>query len=158
MNDALAQLHTCLVQETELVREFIKVLEAETLALTEAGTEQALAESTAQKNAYAEKLAELSARRQTLLTLLGYSADKAGLDAAALEHPSLQAPCRQLYEGAHQAHELNASNGIIIDTFLTHNQQALETLRTLAGLGNLYDASGRTQAGAKGQTRNIKAG
>ena len=158
MNHALAQLNTCLLQENELLREFIAILEAETLALTEAASEQALAESTAQKNNYAEKLAEASERRLSLLTRLGYSADKAGLDAAALEHASLQAACRQLYDRAHQANELNASNGIIIDTFLTHNQQTLETLRTLAGMGNLYDASGRTQAGAKGQTRNIKVG
>lgn len=158
MNDALAQLHACLIQENDLLGEFIKVLEAETLALTEAASEQALAESTAHKNSYAEKLADVSERRMTLLAQLGYSTDKAGLDAAALEHPSLQVVCRQLYDTAHQANELNVSNGVIIDTFLTHNQQALETLRALAGMGNLYDANGRTHADAKGQTRNIKAG
>ncbi|HWK70747.1 flagella synthesis protein FlgN [Pollutimonas sp. M17] len=158
MNDTLAQLHASLHQETELVQDFIKVLEAETLALTEGGGEQALAESTALKNNYAEELAKLSERRQALLTQLGYSADKAGLDSVAQGHPALQAACRQLYDKARQANELNASNGIIIDTFMAHNQQALETLRMLAGAGNLYDASGRTHAGAKGQTRNIKAG
>jgi flagella synthesis protein FlgN len=158
MNDALAQLHACLIQETELVHEFIKVLEAESLALTEAGPEQALAESTAQKNSYAEKLAEISERRLALLIQLGYSSDKAGLDAAAMDHASLQTASKQLYDAAHLANELNASNGIIIDTFLTHNQQALETLRTLASYKFPRPASGRTQSGAKGQTRNIKAG
>src|SRR3546814_5946779 len=133
MNDALAQLHTCLNQETELVQDFITVLEAEAAALTEGGGEQALTESTARKNSYAEKLAQLSERRLALLTQLGYSADRAGLDAAAQEHAQLQAPCRQLYDNARQASELNTSNGIIIDPFLTPNQQTLEPLRSLAG-------------------------
>ncbi|MGB3291162.1 MAG: flagellar protein FlgN [Burkholderiaceae bacterium] len=157
MNDTLAQLHANLQQETALVCDFIKVLETETLALTEGG-EDALLESTTLKNCYADELAKLSERRLSLLTLLGHSADKAGLDSAAQESPALRAACGELYEKARQANELNASNGIIIETFLTHNQQALEALRVLAGAGNLYDASGRTHAGAKGQTRNIKAG
>src|SRR3546814_19528338 len=87
---------SCLNQETELVQDFITVLEAEAAALTEGGGEQALTESTARKNSYAEKLAQLSERRLALLTQLGYSADRAGLDAAAQEHAQLQAPCRQL--------------------------------------------------------------
>src|SRR3546814_16112200 len=98
MNDALAQLHTCLNQETELVQDFITVLEAEAAALTAGGGEQALTESTARKNSYAEKLAQMSERRLALLTQLRNSADTDGPDAADQEHTQFQAPGRQLYD------------------------------------------------------------
>jgi len=158
MPHALDRLQTVLEQEKSLVQEFVAALETEARVLTEPGDDQALGESTATKNRYAEQLAAIGEQRQALLTTLGYSADKAGLDTLAADHPTLQPLCSGLLEKARQASELNASNGIIIDTFLAHNQQALDTLRSLASIGNLYDASGRSKAGSKGQTKNIKAG
>lgn len=158
MSDTLAQLQSCLQTETTLVQAFISVLEAESQALTDGGDETVLSASTATKNTYAQKLADIGEQRRSLLAALGLSADKAGLDAVATQHPALQAHCQNLFTLARQASELNAANGVIIETFLAHNQQALDTLRALAGMGDLYDASGRSRPAAKGQTRNIKAG
>ncbi|NYT87074.1 flagella synthesis protein FlgN [Pollutimonas harenae] len=158
MNSTIAQLHTCLEHETTLVREFIELLESEAQILANGVAEDALATSTARKNIYAAQLAQASETRQTMLTTLGYGADRAGLEAATDKHPALRAASEQLLEQTRQASELNASNGLIIDTFLEHNQQALEMLRTLAGAENLYDAKGRTRPGGKTQSTNIKAG
>jgi flagella synthesis protein FlgN len=154
----LRELQTCLDTEIALVQEFLAVLDLETAVLTEGRGEGALAETTARKNHYADQLAAVGEKRQTLLSALGYSVDKAGLDAVAQDHPELRARCALLLEKARQASELNTSNGIIIDTFLQHNQQALDTLRSLAGMGALYDASGRTRPAAAGTGKNIKAG
>lgn len=158
MNNALEQLQDCLNREIGLVHEFIVVLQAEADALTETAANDALTETTRQKNQFADQLAELAETRQALLVQLGYSADKPGLDMATVDHPRLQESCRHLYDKAQQASELNAANGIIVDTFLEHNQRALDTLRILTGMGNLYDASGRTSPGSKGSKTSIKAG
>jgi flagella synthesis protein FlgN len=154
----LRDLQTCLDTEIALVQEFLVVLDQETAVLTEGRGEAALAETTARKNHYADQLAAVGEQRQKLLTALGYSADKTGLDALSHDHPELRSRCAQLLEKARQASELNTSNGIIIDTFLQHNQQALDTLRSLAGIGALYDASGRTRPAGAATSKNIKAG
>ena len=158
MNKVVSQLQQCLEQEVDLVQAFITVLEDEAQALTEAGDTDALTASTEQKNRYADQLVLVADERHSLLAQLGYSDDKAGLDAAAHDHPALHPSCQALLEKAQAASELNASNGIIIDTFLKHNQRALDTLRVLAGASSLYNASGRTNSGNKGVTKNFKAG
>lgn len=158
MNNAVLQLQKCLEKETDLVQAFIAVLEAEAQALTEADTSDALSDSTENKNRYADQLVLVADERQLLLAHLGYSEDKAGLDAAVNDHPDLRAPYQTLIEKVEIASDLNAANGRIIDTFLEHNQQTLDTLRSLTGTGNLYDANGRTNRGGKGGIRNFKAG
>lgn len=158
MNNAVLNLQKCLEKEIDLVQAFIVVLEAEALALTEADATDALSDTTDQKNRYADQLMMAADERQLLLAQLGYSDDKAGLDAAANDHPQLRDHCQLLLEKAQTANDLNAANGSIINTFLAHNQQQLDTLRALSGAGNLYDASGRTNRGHKSATKNFKAG
>jgi flagella synthesis protein FlgN len=155
----LARLLNCMQQELALVQEFIVALKAEETALTDLGNDAALSDSTARKNMCADQLAAIGQEREALLASLGYSADKAGMDAAARQHPELQAVWDDLYRNAQQASELNASNGVMIDTFLAHNQQAMSTLKAIAGISDLYDASGRSKStGPAGQTRTIRAG
>ncbi len=158
MDKVVSQLQQCLEQEVDLVGAFIEVLEAEAQVLTEVGDIDALSETTEKKNQYADQLMMVGDERQLLLSQLGFSEDKAGLEAAAHAHPALSASCQALLEKAQAASDLNASNGKIIDTFLGHNQQALDTLRNLTGAGNLYDASGRANRGGKGATKTFKAG
>lgn len=155
MNEAVTQLEDSLQQELQLVQEFNTILEAEAEALS-AGNDGALTDSTAKKNQYAELLAAAGQRRNQLLNQMGYEADKAGLDAAVKDHASLQAGSKALLDQARRGQELNTANGIMIDTFLAHNQQTLDTLRQLAGIGDLYDAKGRSRS-SKAKTRNIKA-
>jgi flagella synthesis protein FlgN len=158
MNNAVLQLQKCLEREADLVQAFIVILDAEAQALTEAGTTDALSHSTEEKNRYADKLAMVADERQMLLAQLGYEENKTGLDAAINDHSGLNAIYQALLENVQKASDMNAANGRIIDTFLEHNQQALDTLRSLSGAGNLYDASGRTHRGHQGVTTSFKAG
>lgn len=158
MPTTLLALQRCLDQEIGLVQDFIEILKAEEHVLTDAGNNDGLSATTERKNMCADQLAAVAEQRERLLMMLGYNADLAGLEAAAAEHAVLLAPKNTLLEHAQQASELNASNGIIINTFLAHNQNTLDTLRRLAGVGGLYDASGRSQTGGKGTIRKIKAG
>ncbi len=158
MNNAVLKLQQCLEQENDLVQAFIAVLEEEAQALEVTGNIDALAESTEAKNRYAEQLAQVAEERQSLLGQLGYPGDKPGLDAAALDHPQLRELCKALLEKAAIAGTMNASNGVIINTFLVHNQQALDMVRGLVGASNLYDASGRKNSGGLGAGKKFKAG
>lgn len=158
MNSTIARLQACLENEIALVSDFIVLLETEARILADGGDEKALEASTAKKDIYADQLIKAGENRQALLATLGYGADRAGLDAAAKDHPALRTASDRLLEQTRIASELNASNGTIIDTFLAHNQQALDMLRVLAGSGDLYDAKGRTRPGGKGQSKDIKVG
>ncbi len=158
MTDTVQQFHACLDQETTLISQFIDLLQAESDVLLSGGDADALASSTAQKNRFADQLSAWDDQRQTLLTELGYSPDKAGLDAAVQAHPQLQPSCDALYQKAAQARQMNEANGQIISTFMIHNQEAQDTLARLADPGQLYDASGMSRPGKKGPKTNIKIG
>lgn len=158
MNNAISQLHTCLENEAQLVREFMELLESEAQILADGGNEAQLASSTATKERYAEQLATAADTRQALLAALGYGANRAGLDAAGQDHPILQAAIDQLLDYTGKASELNTSNGTLIETFLVYNQQALDMLGSLTRAEPLYDAKGRARPGGKGLSKNIKAG
>lgn len=158
MNASLAALQACLEKETSLMGDFLQILQHEAKVLEDGATEDALNETTARKNSVSETLIALAEERNSLLEGLGFDTDGPGLVDAAAAHPVL-APARQaLLDITGQARTLNESNGRIIDVFLDHNQRTLETLRRLAGVGDIYDASGRTRPGNKGSSRNIKAG
>ncbi|NYT65061.1 flagellar protein FlgN [Alcaligenaceae bacterium] len=154
----LQQLHACLDQEISLIKTFTQILEQETQLLLDAAPTVALTENTAEKNKLADQIAAWDEQRLNLLTTLGYSPNKEGLTTAAEEHPEINASCQALYQLANQARELNDGNGQLIKTFMTENQQALDTLARLADPGQVYDASGRSRPGSKRPKTNIKAG
>lgn len=158
MTDTVQKLQDCLEQEIALLGQFIGVLQEESNLLLNAGDTDSLAKSTTLKNQYADQIAAWSDQRAALLEQLGVSPDKAGLDGAANQHVTLQPFCQTLYQKAAQARDLNTQNGQLITTFMTHNQQALDTLARLADPGQVYDASGRTKPGQKGPKTRIKAG
>jgi len=158
MNASLAALQACLEKEASLMREFLLILQDEAKVLEEGATEDALAGTTARKNSAADTLTEIAAQRNALLQALGFDADAPGLAAAVDANPSLSSSSQAMLDIAAQARALNEANGRIIDVFLDHNQRTLDTLRSLVGGGDIYDASGRKRAGGKGSSRNIKAG
>lgn len=158
MNASLTALQACLEKETRLMSEFLEVLQTEAKVLEEGASEAGLLETTASKNTISDQLMEIAAERNVLLKTLGFEQDGAGLAAAAEQHPDLALFRATLLEATAQARELNEANGRIIEVFLDHNQRTLETLRRMTGQGDIYDASGRTRPGAKGSSRNIKAG
>lgn len=158
MNASVAALQSCLEQETSQMKAFLQLLQEEAKALEDGATDNALAATTAHKNELADALTELAIQRNDLLKALGFESDGPGLSAAVAAHPSLAPMRQQLLEITAEARSQNEANGRIIEVFLEHNQRALETLRRLAGIGDLYDASGRTRPGNKTATRNIKVG
>ena len=158
MTTTVSELHSCLEEEIRLTGQFLATLQDEAAVLEEGAAESALAETTTRKNTLANALATQASRRNALLAALGCEADGPGLRAAADTHSSLSAVRRQLLDITEQAQALNESNGRIIEVFLDHNQRTLETLRSLTGVGDIYDASGRKKSGNKGSSRNIKAG
>lgn len=146
MSEAIQSLQRCLEQEAELVRRFIEVLRREAQALAAADQADALTATTHQKGEFARVLEQASHERRTRLGELGLEDGRAGLDAAAHMWPALQPACQALFELATQANQLNTNNGKIIDMYLQYNQRAIDTLRRLAGIDHLYDASGRAQS------------
>lgn len=154
---SLRALQESLQNEVALVEQFIVALETEASSLLEAGGNEALEASTRTKNELASRLEQAGATRDTLLAQLNYGVGKEGLDAAGQASPELQAITTRLLELAEHARQLNMTNGQIIETYLKYNQQALDTLRSLAGIGNLYDASGRAQS-ASAKAKGIRAG
>ena len=157
MNSALSQLQLILQKEIELVQQFIVNLRAESEALATADHDDALRLTTEEKNRYADSLAQSGAAREESLRRLGYTADSQGTQSAMADHPVLQSAFGRLLELAAEAKELNAANGRLIDIYLKHTQDRLNTLRNLAGGGNLYDANGRAR-NFSGSQKGIRAG
>ena len=157
MSEILEQLQDSLERESALVEQFISVLQIESETLIQAKEVNELEAVTREKSRYAGLLAQMDQDRQAQLGKLGFEPNKAGLDAAALAYPSLRQASQSLLDLARQASDLNTSNGAIIDIYLQHNQQAIDTLRRLVGVDHLYDASGRAHSMPAHKT-NIKAG
>jgi flagella synthesis protein FlgN len=157
MNTPFLQLKNLLEQESSLVEQFISILQREAEALTQTESHDALSATTSEKNHFAALLVQSEQTREAQLKVLGFGAGKTGLDAACVAHPELQEVCHKLIDLASQADQYNAANGAIIDTYLKHNQEMLDTLYSLANRGNLYDASGRTKAVGEAK-KGIKAG
>lgn len=154
---SIQALTESLQNETGLIEQFIVALETEATSLLEAGGNEVLEASTRTKNELASQLGQAGATRDTLLAQLNYGSGKEGLDAAGQANPELHSITTRLFELAEQGRQLNATNGYIIETYLKYNQQALDTLRSLAGIGNLYDASGRAQ-NAAAKAKGIRVG
>lgn len=153
----LNDLRQSLQQETNLVIQFIALLEEEAGVLAEGAAHDALTPVTEQKNEYALQLEKRAAQRNACLAKLGYGIDKAGLEAAIGAYPDLLEPVRQLLDCTAQASILNTGNGRIITRVLSHNQQALDVLQHLTGRSDLYDASGRKRPTSRPQGTHIKA-
>jgi|SRR5690606_20620228 len=158
MNSAVAKLQARLEQEAKLVGEFLAILEDEAKVLEDGAVEAALIETTERKNVAADALTDAAQERNRVLESLGFEADGPGLAAAVEAHPELASLREDLIQITERARALNESNGQLIEAFLDHNQRALETLRRLTGIGDIYDASGRKRKAGAGKSRNIKAG
>lgn len=146
-----------LQQETELVTQFIALLEEEADVLANGAAHDALTPVTEKKNDYATRLEEQAARRNSCLGALGYGIDKDGLEAVVGDQPDFLEPVRELLECTAQASILNTGNGRIIARVLSHNQQALDVLQHLTGRSDLYDASGRKRPTSRPGGTHIKA-
>ena len=158
MSATVSTLLSFLEQETALVIRFVSVLQDEAKVLEDGAAGAALTETTQQRNELTDALTDVAAQRNACLSELGFGTDGQGLEAAARAHPELAAAKDELLRQTEQAKTLNEANGRIIEVYLDHNQRTLDTLRRLAGVGDIYDASGRTRPTGANKGRNIKAG
>lgn len=132
----------CVDEQTALLDDFIEALEAEGALLLETPSDEALGTLTTRKNDYARRLTELDQARAAALAALGQPNDRTGMDQVCRQYPGLQPAFDALFERATRASALNQANGRTLQTFMEHNQRALDTLRGLMGR-DLYDARGR---------------
>ncbi len=147
----------CVEHESEVMQAFIVALESEAEVLSQGQLDDELNACTAEKNRCAEELTRAAEHRDQLLQAAGFKAGKEGMDAAAAEDAALEEAWKQLLELVAQASELNRANGALIERLLKQNNEALHTLRALAGGSNLYDATGRASQVGSSRT-SIRAG
>lgn len=146
-------LQACLKQEDALITEFSAILEEETKVLVGPGNVDALHDVTERKGNVAQQLVDLSHTRDGLLAELGLPAGHAGTEQAAVQHPQLSGVWQALLTKSASANEINMRNGALIDVHLRYNQQSLDALRNLGGMGvtSTYDAQGRGARSAPGR-------
>lgn len=140
--------------ELETFQEFNRVLQQEQAALI-AGETDSLLQLTNVKTGLMEKLSAFSAERERQMVAAGFKNDSAGISAwfkaIGLDNETLEV-WNQLLTLARQAEQANRENGILIDTHLRHNQQALAVLKTAANPGNnLYGPNGQISGMSSGR-------
>lgn len=140
--------------EIEAFREFHHTLQQEQAALID-GEIDRLLQLAPVKTALMEKLFTFSAERGRQLAAAGHENNPAGL-AAWFDDIGVNDETRtlwsQLLDLAREAEQANRRNGMLIETHLRHNQQALAVLQTAANPGNsLYGANGQISSLSSGR-------
>lgn len=146
-----------LARETTLVSSFIVALGEEQSALTH-GNVEALAAIQVRKTSLAEQLNDLERERNATLSRDGFAADRGGMEAWLVAHPSDGTSAEnwaQLLKLADEARELNQLNGKLIALRLQATNQALSTLTQEAHKTGLYGPDG--QAAPRTGSRIIDA-
>jgi len=142
---SLDKLHQHLAHETVLMRTFLDSLDAEARALTAPIDDQALAGAVHRKTTQANALQTAAQTRAALLATLGFADAQQGLDPVVQQYPALRPAIDALVALAAQAHAKNQENGIVIQLWQRHHQDALSALQSLSGASEprLYDVCGR---------------
>lgn len=140
--------------ELEAFREFHRTLQEEQVALI-AGDLERLLQLAPGKNELMEKLFAFSAERARLLAAAGYENNPAGLAAwfnAIGVSDETRELWQQLLDLAREAEQANRRNGMLIETQLRHNQQAMAVLQTAANpVNSLYGANGQISGFSSGR-------
>lgn len=140
MADLTPRLHA----ECDALKSFVALLEAEQQALLGTDTDKLLALSDSKIKA-ANELGKLGEDRRKELLARGV-ADEAGSTAAWLQnHAAELLPIwRNIQQLAEKAQQINRTNGVLIQSRLRHNQQALMALQNAArNTSNLYGPDGQ---------------
>lgn len=154
--DTDASFGAAIRAEYEVFQEFQRTLQHEHAALMQGETERLL-QLAPRKSELIEKLSVFSAGRNRMLQGAGLENTPAGI-AALLDALSVDAATRkswnELLALAREAEQVNSSNGILIETHLRHNQQAMAVLRSAANPGSLYGPNGQISGAAGGHPRD----
>ncbi|MFN3396997.1 MAG: flagella synthesis protein FlgN [Sulfurimicrobium sp.] len=139
--------------ELEAFREFQQFLQQEQAALT-AGDIDRLLQLAPAKTTLMEKLFAFSAERDHALAAAGHENTATGI-AAWFNAIGADGETRELWNRllalAREAEQANRRNGILIETHLRHNQQALAVLRTAANPNSLYGPNGQISSMTSGR-------
>jgi len=150
---AAASIIPKLHAERDALKAFVTLLETEQQALINGDSEplMALADS---KTQAAQALNNIAASRDHELRALGMTPANGDLTAWLKIHAANALPLWQdIQQLAEQAQQLNRTNGILIQTKLRHNQQALTVLSNAASrTGALYGPDGQHNIPTSGRT------
>lgn len=147
--DIVSRLHA----EHDAVKAFVTLLETEQQALVGGNTEQLLALADSKMLATHE-LSKLANARSDELLARGVKFESGGMTAWLQANAANNLPVwHNILQLAEQAQQLNRTNGILIQTRLRHNQQALMVLQNAAhGSNGLYGPDGQPNLSASGRT------
>lgn len=132
--------------ELKTFREFDQLLQEEQQSLID-GQIDLLIALASKKSELLKQLSDFSDERARILSSAGHESSAAGMQAL-LDETGASAETRLAWTNlltlAREAEHTNRRNGILIETRLSQNQQALSILRASANPGNnLYSASGQ---------------
>lgn len=140
-----ATLRQTMVAEAQTVQQFVDLLKLEQSSLSQGDTD-ALPAYAEQKIALAALLNDFAAQRNAALALLGFKADRAGVEAWCAKHPEEDMAAKAwatVLALAGEARELNRVNGELIRLRMQYNAKALEALRGGASSLDLYGPDGQ---------------
>ena len=143
--DALPAL---LARERDAIIQFIELFKREEALLRQGGSDEIFRLVT-EKETLATQLSGITAQRGTLLTALGLTPDRQGLEAWCASHPEAGETLRtwsDIVALADEARELQRLNGELINIHMRYNVQALEALQSGARSLNLYGPDGQSKA------------
>jgi len=148
MTAAVSEFQKAISRESNLVKQFVQLLEKEQDVLTNGRTDElpAIAES---KEKLAAALNELSLQRNLFLTSLGFPPDRPGMEswtAANTGQIETLTAWNQTLVSAARAKDLNLRNGQLIQLRMKYNSQALEVLMRKENNLDLYGPDGRSSA------------
>jgi flagellar biosynthesis protein FlgN len=132
-----------LAAETTIVSRFLALLKVEQRALKE-GYVDSLQQLAQEKSTLVTELRGRQAKRERDAT----SANSAAIGAWIARRGGMAATRRwlALLDLAREARRLNHLNGILIDTLMRNNRQALNVLQTAAQRATLYGPDGLSQS------------
>jgi flagella synthesis protein FlgN len=145
------------VRELSELKRFCVLLEEERKILTGAQADR-LPDIANEKSALAAHLSRLEAQRDGLLTQLGFSGGRAGIEAWLASCPNSGAErsqWKELLEFARRARDGNETNGRLINLLLKQNQDALSALLS-GGAESIYGTDGQ-QLGLAARKRSFGA-
>ena len=148
--DFIPRLHA----ERDALKAFVTLLETEQQALLGGYTEQLLTLADSKTQAVHE-LSKLANVRRNELLARGAKTEAGGSIAAWLQtHAADSLPVwHSIQQLAEQAQHLNRTNGVLIQTKLRHNQQALAALQNAAhSVNGLYGPDGQPHLPTSGRT------
>lgn len=139
-------------EESDKLVEFVGLLKHEQDFLSR-GDVESLLPLVEKKTVLANELAGLAQARERLLTNLGLTAGRSGMESwlARPDQAGQRQAWQRLLDLASKARSLNESNGKLIALNLQHNQQAFATLMTAANRAMNYGPDGQQQTDLGGR-------